>query len=74
MSNIDKHKRFDDVVFEYQQTKDGKIFIFWYGKHVTTLKGEKARKFLADVDGVDSKAAQLLMAKITGNFKRGNER
>jgi len=71
---IDKHNRFDDEVFTYQQTKDGKVFIYWYGKQVTTLKGDKAKKFLADVDGLDERDAQLVMAKITGNFKRGNER
>lgn len=71
---IDKHNRFEEEVFTYQTTKDGKVFISWYGKHVTTLKGEKAKKFLADVDGLDDREAQLVMAKVTGNFKHGNER
>lgn len=71
---IDKHNRFEDEVFTYQETKDGKVFIFWYGKQVTTLKGDKATKFLAAVDGLDEREAQLVMAKVTGNFKHGNER
>lgn len=37
-------------------------------------KDDKARKFLAQVEGVDERDAQLVMAKFTGNFKRGNER
>ena len=35
---------------------------------------EYARKFLAAINGLEGKPAQLVMAKITGNFKRGNER
>ena len=74
MGEVDKRNRFDETVFDYTATKDGRVLITWYGKHVTTLKGEKARKFLAQVDGLDDRDAQLVMAKVTGNFKRGNER
>lgn len=74
MGEVDKRNRFDETVFDYTATKDGRVLITWYGKHVTTLKGEKARKFLAQVDGLDDREAQLVMAKVTGNFKRGNER
>lgn len=74
MGEVDKRNRFDETVFDYTATKDGRVLITWYGKHVTTLKGEKARKFLAQVDGLDEREAQLVMAKVTGNFKRGNER
>jgi hypothetical protein len=38
------------------------------------LKGNSAQKFLQDVIGANEREAQLLMARITGNFKRGNER
>jgi hypothetical protein len=38
------------------------------------LKGQQARKFVDKITPLDGKAAQLLMAKITGNFKHGNER
>ncbi|MDP9763592.1 hypothetical protein QO006_001009 [Deinococcus enclensis] len=31
-------------------------------------------RFLAWVEGVDDHAAQLVMARVTGNFRRGNER
>jgi hypothetical protein len=50
------------------------VFITWNGKQVTILKDQAARKFLAAVAGLEGKAAQLVMAKITGNFNRGNER
>ena len=74
MGQEDRRDRFDEIVFEYDALKDGRVLIYWQGKHVMTLKGDRARKFLAQVDGLDDRAAQLVMAKVTGNFKRGNER
>ena len=74
MGEIDRRGVLDDDVFEYRALKDGKVFIYWRGRHVTTLAGSAARKFLSRIDGLDGKAAQLIMAKATGNFKRGNER
>lgn len=40
------------------------------GRHATTLRGEKATKFL---DQVRTRDPQNLMARVTGNYKRGNE-
>lgn len=64
----------DDDIFDYRTSKDGKVFISWKGKQVMILKGEQARSFLAKVEGREHHEAQLVMAKITGNFKHGNER
>jgi hypothetical protein len=61
-------------VFSYQQTKDGKVFISWQGRTVTTLAGNRAATFMARADGLDSEGLQQLMARATGNFKHGNER
>ena len=74
MSEVDKRNRLDDDVFEYRETKDSTVHISWYGKRVMTLKGPQARKFLAKIADLEGKEAQLVMAKITGNFKHGNER
>jgi hypothetical protein len=74
MDEVDKRNRLDEDVFSYRETKDGVVHISWYGKRVTTLKGPQARKFLAKIADLGGKQAQLAMAKITGNFKRGNER
>lgn len=41
---------------------------------VTTLRGKDADRFLAKVVDADDQTAQMAMAKVTGNFKRGNER
>lgn len=74
MNHIDKRGRLQEEVFTYQETKDGKVFIFWQGKRVTSLSGKKAQQFVAKIAAADHHQAQLLMAKATGNFKRGNER
>ena len=60
--------------FAYTATRAGTVFISWNGKTVTTLKGSAAQRFLAQVAELDEDGARLLMAKLTGNFKRGNER
>ncbi len=74
MSNVDKRNILDDEVFTYREGKDKKVFIYWHGKQVKILKGKPAQKFLTKIAGLDHKEAQLVMAKATGNFKRGNER
>lgn len=71
---IDQRNRFAKNVFTYQIKKDHKVFLFWEGKHVMILKSKKAEDFLRKIEGLDCREAQLLMAKVTGNFKRGNER
>lgn len=74
MSEVDKRNVLDEEVFSYRVGKDDKVFIYWHGKQVMILKDKEAKKFLAKITGLEHKAAQLVMAKITGNFKRGNER
>lgn len=74
MPEVDKRNILEDEVFTYQVGKDHKVFIFWYGKQVKILKGKEAQKFLTKITGLAHKEAQLVMAKVTGNFKRGNER
>lgn len=64
----------DSLEFDYRANKEGKVFITWQGKQVMILKGASAQKFLAQIEALEETEAQLLMAKLTGNFKRGNER
>lgn len=63
-----------DEPFSYAVTRDGKIFITWRDRRVMTLKGEEARRFAEKLARLDAHGIQLALAKITGNFKRGNER
>jgi hypothetical protein len=62
------------VSFSWAATKDGRVRISWQGRVVTTLAGERAARFLDQVEHADEEAEQLLLARVTGNFKRGNER
>jgi hypothetical protein len=64
----------DEELFAYRANKEGKVFISWHGKQVMILKGMQAQKFLAQIEPLADHEAQLVMAKLTGNFKRGNER
>jgi hypothetical protein len=62
-------------IFSYRVTKDEKVLIYWQNKLITTLKGGKAQKFMRQIDEAESaEDVQLVMARVTGNFKRGNER
>ncbi|WP_175986839.1 hypothetical protein [Bacillus sp. Marseille-Q1617] len=75
MGDIDKRNRLDESPFQYRVTKSGFVFIDYEGRQVKVLKGKDADRFLEKVKTAESeKERQLMMAKITGNFKRGNER
>lgn len=74
MGNIDKRNRLEESPFTYREMKNGMVFIDYEGKQVKILKGKEADKFIKRVKMEGSeKEKQLVMAKITGNFKRGNE-
>ncbi|MGM7700568.1 hypothetical protein ACSVDE_02520 [Pseudalkalibacillus sp. Hm43] len=73
--SIDKRNRLKESPFGYRVNKDQTVFVDYQGKQVKILKGKDAEKFLRKMDAAeDEKAEQLIMAKITGNFKRGNEK
>lgn len=71
---VDKRGKLDVAPFDYLEKSDGHVFIYWNDKHIKTVKGDEARKLLAKIVNADEKDVQLALAKITGNFKRGNER
>ncbi len=56
--------------FEYRLVGD-EVVISHRGRRATTLRGAAAQRFLADVELGDD---QELMARVTGNYKHGNER
>ncbi len=63
----------DSKPYSWEERK-GEVRISWRGKVVTKLRRESAMKFLERISVASEKEAQLIMAKATGNFKRGNER
>ena len=63
----------DDLGFTYHPTRAGEVRILRAGRIVTTLRGAAAREFLAEADGAAAAAVQQLCARVTGNYRRGNE-
>lgn len=71
---IDKRGKLEEEPFSFRDTKDGRVMLYWQGRHTKTLAGKQAERFLRDIEGLTLRDRQLLMAKATGNFKHGNER
>ena len=64
-----------DLGFTFRVRKSGDVEILHRGRLASTLRGAEAEDFrqaVGDDEGSDD--AQQLMARITGNYKRGNER
>lgn len=67
-----------DDPFDWQVTKDGRVLVSRGGRRIVVVAGDRARKLSAGLDAAlarqDPAAAQQLLARVTGNYKRGNER
>ena len=57
--------------FEYVVRENGDVVITHHGRQAGVLRGPRAAEFVDEVEGGD---AQGVMARWTGNYKRGNER
>jgi len=57
--------------FEWSRRKNGDVVISHHGCVATTLRGRSAEEFVADAGDGNQRE---LMARLTGNYKRGNER
>lgn len=71
---IDKRQKLEEEPFDFQITKDGRVLVYWNGKLIKTIAGKQAEKFIAAADTLDDYEIQMALAKLTGNFKHGNER
>lgn len=60
--------------FSYRVRKSGEVEILREGRLVTVLRGRSAENFERDAAAATGPEAQQLMARLTGNYKRGNER
>lgn len=63
-----------DKPFSYVETKAGDVRISHHGRVVTVLRGKDAERLLRRLEGADARTVQLQLAKVTGQFKFGNER
>lgn len=64
----------EDLGFAFVKRQNGDVEITHHGRIASTLRGEAARSFLGRAEGATHGPVQQLMARITGNYKRGNER
>jgi hypothetical protein len=56
--------------FAYQARTDNTVVITHHGRVATVLRGGRAAQFMAEVED----EPQEVMARWTGNYRRGNER
>jgi hypothetical protein len=57
--------------FSYRLRKNGDVELLHHGRPAGVLRGAVAARFLVDVEDADP---QELMARLTGNYRHGNER
>jgi hypothetical protein len=60
--------------FSVLRRKSGEVCILHRGRVAATLRGAEAAAFLDELAGSSDADGQQLMARLTGNYKRGNER
>ena len=63
-----------DLAFSFRIDRGGDVSILRHERPVTTLRATAARDFLAKVEAMSAAQQQQLMARLTGNYKRANER
>ncbi|MCP4694571.1 MAG: hypothetical protein GY859_41460 [Desulfobacterales bacterium] len=64
----------EDLEFTYRAYKNGEVLIKRNGRLAAALRGAKARDFSEEIKAVSFADQQQYMARITGNYKRGNEK
>ena len=64
----------EDDPFDWRVTKDGLVLVSRGGRTVTTVRGAAAARLIGGLERADEDGAQQLLARVTGNYKRGNER
>ena len=64
----------EDRPFSYRITKDRRVLVSYRARQVTVVAGPSAQRLIAALERADDEATQHVLARVTGNFKRGNER
>ena len=58
--------------FEVQESRYS-LRVYHHGRLATTLRGREAQRISIKLAKLDKAGQQALLARITGNYKRGNE-
>ena len=72
--SVDQRGKLEENPFSYRLSKDGTVFLEYRGRVVKTLRDRAAQTFLERIEVLEPFDVQLVLAKLTGNFKHGNER
>ena len=64
----------DDLGFVFTIAKNGDVDISHCGRHASRLRGQKASRVATQLECATFPQQQQLMARLTGNYKHGNER
>ena len=71
---VEYHILLNEKPFTYKLLKDNKAQISFKGKVVSTIVGKEYNKLKRVIEMDNIYEVQLFLAKITGQFKHGNER
>ena len=74
MSQSGSTDAFAESPFAYRVTKDGRVLIERKGRTVIVVASRSATLLISKLTGSDPAAVQQLLARATGNYRRGNER
>ncbi|MBX9471235.1 hypothetical protein [Microcella sp.] len=58
--------------FAYEVRSSGDVMVWHHGRPAAALRGRAAARFRDDIAA--GRDEQQLLARLTGNYKRGNER
>ena len=64
----------EDLGFSWTRLKQGEVSVRHVGRLAATLRGDTAVEFLAEMESANFAEQQQSMARLTGNYKHGNER
>jgi hypothetical protein len=63
-----------DLGFDFEARQNGDVAIFHRHRLAAILRGQAAQQFVVQANDLSDAALQQVMARVTGNYKRGNER
>jgi hypothetical protein len=70
----DERGRLEADPFDFRITKQGGVIVSRGGRIVMTVGGGDAARLVVALQRADDTAAQHLLARASGNYRRGNER
>lgn len=74
VTDVDKRKRLEEDPFSFKFTKENKLIISRANKQIKIITGKHSTRFRKLSESASEEEIQLALAKLTGNYKRGNEK